>query len=87
MTDCAMHFPLCTHLSDSYQHCFYADIAFVYLLLSDVCRSVGDAIVAFTVRVSWNVGCSMEMFHFKWTFQRFCIGMAMPWRRNFVDIL
>lgn len=80
MTDCAMHFPLCTHLSDSHQHCFCADIAFVYLLLSDVCRYVRDAVVALTARVSWNVGRSMEMLYFKWIFQTVCIGMAMPCR-------
>lgn len=69
-----MHFPLCTHLSDSYQHCFCADIAFVYLLLSDVCRIVGDAVVALKTRVSWNVWCSpMEMFYFKWIIERFVL--------------
>lgn len=68
MTDCAMHFPLCTHLSDSYQHCFYADIAFVYLLLSDVCRAVRSVrrCRCCAANVPWKCFVSNRRFVLEW---------------------
>lgn len=63
MTDCAMHFRLCTHLNDSYQHCFYADIAFVYLLLLGVlCDAVALKLMYLGMFHSKSISMDFGMF-------------------------